>query len=254
MSTKKQVAANRQNAQMATGPRTPQGKAKSSLNGLVHGMRSRQVVVPGLGETQEDYDRHVNGYLDYYRPADPIERDLLIGIATEAHRLQRLNIIEAATLEVSADNHSRENPNNPFRPGEALASECFARPMREEPLTLKTLLQYRSRTQSAFFRGIRAFADLRRRPLPGNENENCTTEPNFQQPPVESTSSEALTEPRPPGSGNRGQLVPGTSVTESGPRVWPLPAPPVAPPVSTMLPPLPPNSDMMSKDGEGGLA
>ena len=117
MSTQCQINANRCNSLKSTGAVTPDGKKKVALNALVHGMCSRQVVVPGLGETQEDYDRHVNQYLDYYRPTDPIERDLLIGIATEAHRLQRLNIIEAATLEVAA-----------------------------------------------FFRGIRAFADLWDRP------------------------------------------------------------------------------------------
>jgi hypothetical protein len=38
MMSKKQIEANRRNARKSTGPRTPEGKAKSSLNPLKHGM------------------------------------------------------------------------------------------------------------------------------------------------------------------------------------------------------------------------
>src|SRR5690242_20268545 len=41
------LAANRRNAMLSTGPRTPEGKQRSKMNGLVHGCRSDQLIIPG---------------------------------------------------------------------------------------------------------------------------------------------------------------------------------------------------------------
>lgn len=43
--SEKQIAANQQNAQHSTGPRTPEGKAISSLNALKHGLFARDIIL-----------------------------------------------------------------------------------------------------------------------------------------------------------------------------------------------------------------
>jgi len=40
-----QIAANQLNSRKSTGPRTPEGQAKSSMNALKHGNRSRKVAL-----------------------------------------------------------------------------------------------------------------------------------------------------------------------------------------------------------------
>jgi hypothetical protein len=47
MSTTRQIAANQQNSQKSTGPKSPEGKAKSCLNHLSHGLTSSATIVPG---------------------------------------------------------------------------------------------------------------------------------------------------------------------------------------------------------------
>jgi hypothetical protein len=44
MTTKKKIAASRRNARKSTGPKTPAGKAASSMNALRHGLRARTIV------------------------------------------------------------------------------------------------------------------------------------------------------------------------------------------------------------------
>src|SRR5271165_2365428 len=46
----RQIEANRKNALHSKGPTTPEGKQASRLNALTHGLRAKEVIVPG----QED--------------------------------------------------------------------------------------------------------------------------------------------------------------------------------------------------------
>ena len=47
MITDKQLAANRGNAQLSTGPATPQGKARAAQNSTTHGLASRNILLKG---------------------------------------------------------------------------------------------------------------------------------------------------------------------------------------------------------------
>ena len=49
--SEKKLAANRANARKSTGPRTPEGKARASLNAISHGLFCKDLVLPG--ESQE---------------------------------------------------------------------------------------------------------------------------------------------------------------------------------------------------------
>ena len=58
--TERKAAANRQNAQHSTGPRTEAGKQNSSLNGIVHGLYSQTrtyEAMIALGENPLEFER-----------------------------------------------------------------------------------------------------------------------------------------------------------------------------------------------------
>ena len=52
MTNERQAEANRQNAQKSTGPRTPAGKAVVALNGIKHGLLSRESLIKGESEAE----------------------------------------------------------------------------------------------------------------------------------------------------------------------------------------------------------
>ncbi len=90
------IAANRANAARSTGPKTPEGKAVSSMNALKHGLTARRVVV--LNDPDEDpaqFDHLLDELIDEHQPDGVTERFLVERIATCYWRLRRALRYEA---------------------------------------------------------------------------------------------------------------------------------------------------------------
>jgi hypothetical protein len=64
-----QYAANRLNAQLSTGPTSPQGRARSSMNALRHGLTGRVVVLPT--EDMNAYNAFSKELVDSLDPQTP---------------------------------------------------------------------------------------------------------------------------------------------------------------------------------------
>ena len=85
--------ANRANAQKSTGPRTPEGKARSSRNGTTHGIFCRDLVLPG--EDLRLFRIIREGFIDRIRPQDFLELALVDRIAQAQWRLNRCQAAES---------------------------------------------------------------------------------------------------------------------------------------------------------------
>jgi hypothetical protein len=92
MVSEKRLEANRRNAHLSTGPKTPEGKARSSRNNLRHGLTGQITVLPG--EDREVHDAFCNELIDCLKPGNPMERDLAQSIAEDSWRLNRIVAIE----------------------------------------------------------------------------------------------------------------------------------------------------------------
>jgi hypothetical protein len=88
MSTEKQIAANRLNAQKSTGPRTPEGRAAVRLNGVKHGLTAQTLVLKG--ESEADFTALLESYEAEHEPATPTEEALVVQLAMATWRLRRL--------------------------------------------------------------------------------------------------------------------------------------------------------------------
>jgi hypothetical protein len=87
---------NQANAQHSTGPRTEAGKQRSSLNALRHGLTGQIVVMPT--EDMEAYQRHVQSFVNEYRPKGATETQLVQSLADAAWRLNRVSVLETNLL------------------------------------------------------------------------------------------------------------------------------------------------------------
>jgi hypothetical protein len=88
----KQLAANRANAKKSTGPRTEEGKKRSSLNALRHGLTGQVSLM-----TDDDRAAHgafSKGIIDDLKPVGAMELQLAQRIATDSWRINRLAAFE----------------------------------------------------------------------------------------------------------------------------------------------------------------
>jgi hypothetical protein len=92
MSSGAQIHANHANAQLSTGPKTPEGKTKSSLNAVKSGLTGRTVLLPS--DDAIAYQKHIQRFFDEYKPATDAEETLVQSVADTEWRLLRIPSLE----------------------------------------------------------------------------------------------------------------------------------------------------------------
>lgn len=100
MTTQAQIEANRQNAQLSTGPTTAAGKRKSSQNAFRHGLRSTVDVAPD--EDQSEFNRHRKSLLDELAPVGVMESFYAERIVTLTWHLARATRLQSDTFDAMA--------------------------------------------------------------------------------------------------------------------------------------------------------
>ena len=104
------MKANQENAKKSTGPTSIEGKKRSSMNAMTHGILSTITTLPG--ENEEFMQGLREDILNTYQPQDTMERCLVDRITIAMVRQVRLSQAEAEKLklsmrpEVMADNLS----------------------------------------------------------------------------------------------------------------------------------------------------
>jgi hypothetical protein len=71
MATNAQIKANQENAKKSTGPKTVEGKQRSSMNAMIHGVFTRIPVLPG--EDKEYFKAIADDIYNTYKPEDVME-------------------------------------------------------------------------------------------------------------------------------------------------------------------------------------
>ena len=92
MSTPNQIAANQANAKLSTGPKTEEGKAKSSHNAVRTGLTGQTVLLPT--DDVETYQKHVARFEAEYKPVADREKELTQNLADTQWRLNRIFSLE----------------------------------------------------------------------------------------------------------------------------------------------------------------
>ena len=157
MSTAAQQRANQQNAKHSTGPRTAEGKQRSSQNAIKHGLCALDPLIPG--EDPDAFQEHFCEMEQDLKPATAIESNLVEQIADVSWRLKRLSRIEAAVLTAFYD-ATAEQPLNQGNNTDQLLGKALAHHDRLD--ALNRLSRYEAQLSRRYHRALKEFRDLRK--------------------------------------------------------------------------------------------
>lgn len=97
MASERQIAANRRNAQLSTGPRSDDGKAASRRNAITHGLTADRLLLDG--EDPVVFEMLRDELFDEFAPATSYAEQLVHRLASLVWRLRRVAEFEVAILK-----------------------------------------------------------------------------------------------------------------------------------------------------------
>jgi len=175
--SQRKLAANRANAQKSTGPRTQQGKRKSSLNAQTHALRSRLSTDALVCQHErEDFQALSQALREELNPQTPLQHLLAERLALLAWKMRRTAAAEAALLDDTLtwrrqnqqqdnDRARRRNTESPKIKPLPTAADLVAQharsPARQNPWL--TLHRYDQATQREFHKTLKQYQSLQRR-------------------------------------------------------------------------------------------
>ena len=105
--TPKKIRANRRNASLSTGPKSPAGKERVRRNAMKHGLLAQEVVISaGDGkESSAQFDALLSSLAAEFRPEGALEEMLVERIAVCYWRLRRALRCEVGEIRAALDTH-----------------------------------------------------------------------------------------------------------------------------------------------------
>jgi len=187
---KQQIA--RANGKKSKGPITPEGKKRSSLNGITHGLASKCVVL--ANESQDAYDQLAAQYHQEWNPVSLTESHLLTQMVNSCWRLRRIWSIETALIDSEMFTQKEDFEAAWSRHHPAMrAMDAISAVQAENPVMLETLHRYELRYDRLYRSSMDQLLKLRRLrnapeiapclPTPAPDPQPCET-PEQAPPPI----------------------------------------------------------------------
>ncbi len=156
MLSDKQLAANRANAQLSTGPKSEEGKRRSSLNARRHNLTGQ---VTAMTDRRSHRPRRVlrTGMIKAMAPEGALELQLAQRIATDSWRLNRSSAIEDNIFALGLTDHAGDiDVDHP----ELHAALTAARTFTREAKSIELLTLYEQRINRSLQKNLALLQQL----------------------------------------------------------------------------------------------
>jgi uncharacterized protein YecA (UPF0149 family) len=218
MATPAQIEANQANGRRSHGPRTAEGKARSSANSLRHGFCSQSVLLPG--DDPAEYQAMLDELRDHFGPADLTEERTVREMADAEWRLRRARQHQETLLTDACEELAARNPT---LDAAHLQLRAFDHLLAHSN-TLAVLMRYETKFERQYDRAYREWMAYQKR----KDQVEARVAP-VSQRPFETPSPQELVKHLPPDLQERfSRLVPQRSAANTILPSEPNPAPAIA--------------------------
>jgi hypothetical protein len=152
MATEKQIAANRENSKKSSGPKTPEGKRRASLNALKLGSFAKSTLLPS--EDKREFSAFARGVYADWEPVGTTERALVELIISTLWRHRRLQTVEDGLFEMYNVYKGVEGGPATAFVQDGMQVDSFGRLVKSESALERRLFR--------LFKELREIQDLRR--------------------------------------------------------------------------------------------
>jgi len=145
----------RANGAKSRGPKTPEGREKSSRNAIKHGFTSNSIMVLD-SESPDRFHEILNDFYTTYRPAGAVEKDLVEEMVAARWRIRRMWSVETGLL--NGEIHTQETKIDHPDSGVHLAAAFRALADESHSLTLN--FRYASRLHRIYDTALKNLREL----------------------------------------------------------------------------------------------
>ena len=128
MVSQARLDANRRNAKKSTGPRSEEGKRRSSMNAVKHGITARFAVLPD--EDPALFERRMYEWVNNFRPQSDEEQFFAIHAVTCSWQLERAQRAQSARLCFRAQTALDRKQHREAKEAMKLGLRLFRKPSR----------------------------------------------------------------------------------------------------------------------------
>ena len=175
MATQAQIDAARRNGAKSHGPKTPEGKAISSMNALRHGMTAKAVLL--TNENPEAYCKLAAAYYEKFQPADDVERDLVDEMVVAKWRQRRDWSNEAALFDLEMDRQTKEIEARYDKIDHACRYAMAFRSLADESKAIQLFTRYETSHRRSYYKALSTLLQLRAELKPTPDLEPPPAEP-----------------------------------------------------------------------------
>ncbi len=176
------------NGAKSRGPKTPEGKAKSSQNAIKHGIFAQVVVLKT--ESADIFEELTQDFMQRFEPRDGVEQAIVEQMIAATWRLSRCWEMQTQTMNL-------EMARDPDPDGENLKARSFHAAIGNSP-AMQLLHRFEASYERIINRAIRTLANIRKNfPLPDTDQQKRENEPKppSDEPKVESKTNKSTSDP-----------------------------------------------------------
>jgi hypothetical protein len=167
------------NGAKSRGPITPEGKQRSSLNAVRHGLLAKSVCL--TNENPEGFKQILQDFLTRFQPADDVELRIVEQLASCAMRLGRFASTETALFDMEMDKQQVEIKKRFEKIDHACIFAMAFKSLADNSKSLQLYLRYEAAITRQYDRALKQLLTLRAKfPIPAEAE--IPNEPDHEPP------------------------------------------------------------------------